>query len=74
MMDKGIYRCPNKPGQRNHVLFSSMLWKRFFSWPRWKNGIWIQRQDSIYHPLMDSPDHQVANLVDAVDLVLQRLK
>jgi len=38
------------------------------------HGIWIQRHDSIYHPLMGSPDHQVANLVDAVDLALQRLQ
>ena len=39
------------------------------------HSIWIQRQDSIYHPLMGSPDHQVANLVDAaVDLALQRLQ
>lgn len=34
------------------------------------HGIWIQRQDSIYHPLMDRPDEQVTNLVDAVDLAL----
>lgn len=37
------------------------------------HGIWIQRQDSLYHPLMGSPDHQVPNLIDAVDLAVQRL-
>ena len=37
------------------------------------HGIWIQRQESIYHPLMDSPDEQVTNLVSAVDLALPRL-
>lgn len=37
------------------------------------HGIWIQRQESLYHPLMGSPDHQVANLIDAVDLAVERL-
>ncbi|TCO77884.1 haloacid dehalogenase type II [Chromatocurvus halotolerans] len=38
------------------------------------HGVWIQRQDSIYHPLMGNPDHQVASLVDAVDLAVKQLK
>ncbi|MEX2524340.1 MAG: HAD-IA family hydrolase, partial [Gammaproteobacteria bacterium] len=38
------------------------------------HGIWVQRQDSIYHPLMDSPDHRAANLVDAADLAVQQLQ
>lgn len=37
------------------------------------HGIWIQRQESLYHPLMDRPEHQVTNLIDAVDLAVQRL-
>lgn len=38
------------------------------------HGIWIQRHESLYHPLMDSPDGQVTNLVDAVDLAVQWLQ
>lgn len=38
------------------------------------HGIWIQRQELLYHPLMGSPDEQVTNLVDAADLAVQRLK
>lgn len=37
------------------------------------HGIWIQRHESTYHPLMDNPTEQVNNLADAVDLVLPRL-
>ena len=38
------------------------------------HGIWIQRQESLYHPLMANPDEQVTNLVEAVDLAIQRLQ
>jgi len=38
------------------------------------HGIWIQRHESFYHPLMDSPEEQVTDLVDAVDLAVQRLR
>lgn len=38
------------------------------------HGIWIQRQESTYHPLMGKPDEQVNNLVDAVDLALPLLQ
>lgn len=38
------------------------------------HGIWIQRQESLYHPLMGSPDGQVTNLIDAVDLAAQRIR
>jgi len=37
------------------------------------HGIWIQRHESLYHPLMGSPDEQVTNLVDAVDLAVVNL-
>ena len=37
------------------------------------HGIWIQRQETLYHPLMGSPDGQVTSLVDAVDLAIHRL-
>ncbi|MDT8309957.1 MAG: haloacid dehalogenase type II [Methylophaga sp.] len=36
------------------------------------HGIWIQRQETLYHPLMGHPD-KVINLEDAVDLALERL-
>ena len=36
-------------------------------------GIWVQRQELLYHPLMAKPDDQATNLVDAVDLAVQRL-
>jgi 2-haloacid dehalogenase len=38
------------------------------------HGIWIQRHESLFHPLMGSPDEQVNDLVDAVDLAVQRLR
>ncbi len=38
------------------------------------HGVWIQRQESYYHPLMGNPDGQVTSLVDAVDLGVQRLR
>ncbi|MGY2462480.1 haloacid dehalogenase type II [Vreelandella sulfidaeris] len=38
------------------------------------HGIWIQRHESFYHPLMGNPDGQVTSLVDAVDLGVQRLQ
>lgn len=38
------------------------------------HGIWIQRQELLYHPLMANPDDQAANLIDAVDLAVQRLR
>lgn len=38
------------------------------------NGIWIQRREFLYHPLMAKPDDQESNLVDAVDLAIQQLR
>jgi 2-haloacid dehalogenase len=38
------------------------------------HGIWIQRHELLYHPLMAKPDDQTTNLVDAVDLAVQRLR
>lgn len=37
------------------------------------HGVWVQRQDAIYHPLMGKPDGQASNLVEAVDLAIQQL-
>lgn len=38
------------------------------------HGIWIQRHESLFHPLMGSPDEQGTDLVDAVDLAVQQLR
>ncbi|EMP56910.1 dehalogenase [Marinobacter santoriniensis NKSG1] len=38
------------------------------------HGIWVQRHESLYNPLMGSPDQQVTDLVDAVDLAVQQLR
>lgn len=38
------------------------------------HGIWIQRHESLFHPLMGSPDEQVTDLINAVDLAVQRLR
>lgn len=38
------------------------------------DGIWIQRHESLYHPLMGRPVKQVSSLIDAVDLAVQRLQ
>ena len=38
------------------------------------HGIWIQRQELLYHPLMSKPDDQVTNLVDAVDRAIKLLQ
>lgn len=38
------------------------------------HGIWIQRQELLYHPLMAKPDDQVTNLVDAVDRAIKLLQ
>ena len=38
------------------------------------HGIWIQRQELLYHPLMAKPDDQATNLVDAVDRAIKLLQ
>lgn len=38
------------------------------------HGIWIERQDSTYHPLMGRTDGQATNLVDAVEQAIHRLE
>jgi len=38
------------------------------------HGIWIQRQELLYHPLMAKPDDQASNLVDAVDRAIHLLR
>jgi 2-haloacid dehalogenase len=38
------------------------------------HGLWIQRHESLFHPLMGSLVQQVTDLVDAVELAIQRLR
>ena len=36
-------------------------------------GIWVRRQDSLYHPVMGIPDGRAQDLTEAVDLALNRV-
>ena len=38
------------------------------------HGIWVRRREASYHSLMGSPDHQVNDLVEAVDLGVHKLR
>lgn len=58
----------------NALLIAAHAWDVHGALRSGFHGIWIQREESIYHPLMGSPDHQVASLVDAVDLAVQQLQ
>ena len=58
----------------NALLIAAHAWDVHGAIRAGLHGIWVQRQESIYHPLMGKPDEQVANLVDAVDLALSRLQ
>jgi len=64
------YACD--PG--NALLIAAHAWDVHGAIRAGFHGIWVQRQDSIYHPLMGSPGGQAANLVDAADLAIQRLQ
>lgn len=64
-------KCSCAP--ENALLVAAHAWDVHGAIRAGLHGIWIQRQESLYHPLMGSPDHQVTNLVDAVDLAVQRL-
>ncbi len=57
----------------NALLIAAHAWDVYGAIQAGFNGIWIQRQESLYHPLMGCPD-KVTNLIDAVDLAIQRLK
>lgn len=59
---------------QNALLIAAHAWDIHGALRAGLHGIWIQRQESLYHPLMGSPDHQVTSLVDAVDLAVQQLR
>lgn len=58
----------------NSLLIAAHAWDVHGAIRAGFHGIWIQRQESIYHPLMGRPAEQVTNLVDAVDLALPLLQ
>lgn len=58
----------------NAVLVAAHAWDVHGAMRAGLHGIWIQRQDSIYHPLMGEPDYQVGNLIDAVDMAVRQLQ
>ncbi len=58
----------------NAVLVAAHAWDIHGAIQAGFHGIWIQRHESLFHPLMGSPDEQVTDLVDAVDLAVQRLR
>lgn len=64
------YSCA--PG--NALLIAAHAWDIHGAIRAGFHGIWIQRQESAYHPLMGNPDEQVNNLADAVDQALPRLQ
>lgn len=55
----------------NALLVAAHAWDVHGAMRAGLQGIWIQRQESLYHPLMGNPE-QVTNLIDAVDLAVQR--
>ncbi len=58
----------------NAVLVAAHAWDVHGAMRAGFQGIWIQRHESLFHPLMGSPDEQVTDLVDAVDLAVQRIR
>lgn len=64
------YSCP----QENTVLIAAHAWDVHGAIHAGLKGIWVQRQDCIYHPLMCNPNGQVTNLMDAVDLAIKLLE
>lgn len=58
----------------NAMLVAAHAWDVHGALSAGFHGIWIQRQELFYHPLMGSPDGQVTNLIDAVDLAIKRLQ
>lgn len=64
------YSCD--PG--NALLIAAHAWDVHGAIRAGFHGIWVQRQEAIYHPLMGSPDGQHTNLVDAVNVAVQKLR
>lgn len=58
----------------NALLIAAHAWDVHGAIQAGFHGIWIQRHESLFHPLMGSPEHQVCNMDDAVDLAIQRFQ
>ena len=64
------HACPPE----NALLIAAHAWDVHGAMQAGFDGIWIQRHESLYHPLMGSPGERVTTLVDAVDLAMKRLQ
>lgn len=58
----------------NALLVAAHAWDVHGALHAGLQGIWIKREESIYHPLMGRPIGEVDKLTDAVDLALSRLQ